>query len=429
MKRVIKLLLAAGMIMSVLSASASLTIEECQQSAAENYPLVKRYALIEQTEGYTLSNLSKGYLPQISIDAQATYQSDAMALPEALTRILAANGYDSKGLAKDQYKIGVSVNQLIYDGGRIRAARETAAAENEAQAKKNNADLYQLKERVNNLFFGVLLAQEKIRINEDMQTLLKDNCRKVEAMVKGGVAMKSDCDVIRAEYLSVCQQHTELVSIRDSYLRMLEIFIGKRIDGELVKPEASSVLVDDASSRPELQYLDAQARVLDSRKKQLDAALRPYVGLFAQGYYGYPGYNTFEDMYSRDWSINGIVGLKVSWNLSSFYTHKNDKQKLALSHSEIENAREVFLFNNRLQYTENNAAIERYGKVMAEDKEIINLRTSVRRAAEEKLAHGVIDTNNLLQEINRENNAKTALSTHEVEMLKSFYDQRYTLNK
>lgn len=428
MKKIRVLFVTAGLGFSSLSVSAQLTLDECHRMAAEHYPLVKRYELIEQTTGYTLANLSKGYLPQLSFDAQATLQSDVMTLPDALQTMLTGSGYDVKGLKKDQYKVGVSISQVVYDGGTIKASKTAAAAEGDAMEKKNDVDMYQLRERVNNLFFGVLLTQEKIRLNEDLQSLLLDNCRKVEVMVNGGIAMRADRDAIHAEYLNVCQQHTELLSVKNCYLRMLEIFIGRHVDSELKKPEAI-LPTDVLSNRPELLYFDSQTRFLNAKEKQLDASLRPRLSLFAQGYYGYPGYDMFEDMFSRDWSLNGTVEVKLSWNISNFYTHKNDKRKLAVSRAEIENAKEVFLFNNSLQHTENRAAIERYRLVMAEDEEIISLRSSVRRSAEEKLSHGIIDVNDLLQEINRENSAKISLSTHEIEMLKSIYELKYTLNK
>lgn len=428
MKKIRVLFVTAGLGLSALSVSAQLTLDECHRMATEHYPLIKRYKLIEQTTGYTIANLSKGWLPQLSFDAQATLQSDVMTLPDALRTMLTGSGYDVKGLRKDQYKVGVNISQVVYDGGTVRASKTVAAAEGDAGEKKNDVDMYKLRERVNNLFFGVLLAQEKIRLNEDLQSLLLDNCRKVEAMVTGGTAMRADRDAIRAEYLNVCQQHTELKSARDCYLRMLEIFIGRQVDSELMKPEAI-VPLDNLSNRPELQYFDSQTRLLGAKERQLDTSLRPHLSLFAQGYYGYPGYDMFGDMFSRDWSLNGMVGLKLSWNISNFYTHRNNKRKLAVSRAEIENAKEVFLFNNSLQYTEDRAAIERYRLVMAEDEEIISLRSSVRRSAEEKLSHGVIDVNDLLHEISRENSAKIALSTHEIEMLKSIYELKYTLNK
>lgn len=428
MKKIRFLLVAMAVVLSSLPASAQLTLDECQRLAAEHYPLIKRYQLIKQTTGYTLDNLSKGYLPQLSFDAQATLQSDVMTLPSALETMLANNGYDVKGIRKDQYRVGVNANQVIYDGGAIKASKETASAQGDAEEKKNDVEMYQLRERVNNLYFGVLLAEEKIRLNEDLQALLLDNCRKVEAMVKNGTAMRADKDAIRAEYLHVHQQHTELMSAKECYLRLLEVFIGKQVNSELAKPEVYDSF-DGLSERHELQYFDAQTRLLNAKEKELDASIRPRLSAFAQGYYGYPGYDMFGDMFSHDWSLNGTIGLKLSWNISNFYTHKNSKRKLAVSRSEVENAKEVFLFNNNLQSTANRSDIERYQQVMKEDEEIIALRTSVRKSAEEKLSHGVIDVNNLLQEINRENSAKIAFSTHEIEKLKSIYELKYTLNK
>lgn len=428
MKKIRILFTAMAVAMSTLNASAQLSLDECQRLAAEHYPLLQRYQLIKQTTDYTLDNLKKGYLPQLSLEAQASLQSDVMTLPTALENMLTSNGYDVKGIRKDQYRVGISANQLIYDGGAIKASKGTAAAQGEVDEKKTDVDMYQLKERVNNLFFGVLLAEEKIQLNEDLQTLLLDNCRKVEAMVKNGVAMRSDKDAIRAEYLNVRQQNTELKSAKDSYLQMLEIFIGKKIDSKLAKPVVSSVY-DGVLERPELQYFNAQTNLLNAKEKELDASIRPRLSAFAQGYYGYPGYDMFGDMFSHDWSLNGMIGLKLSWNISNFYTLKNSKRKLEVARAEVENAKDVFLFNNNLQSTQNRSNIDRYDKVMKEDEEIISLRTSVRKSAEEKLSHGVIDVNNLLQEINRENSAKIAFSTHEIEKLKNIYELKYTLNK
>ena len=63
---------------------------------------------------------------------------------------------------------------------------------------------------------------------------------------------------------------------------------------------------------------------------------------------------------------------------------------------------------------------------MAEDEEIIKLRSQVRKAAESKLRHGIIDVNDLLREINAENAARVQQSMHEIEMLKEIYNQKYT---
>ena len=156
-----------------------------------------------------------------------------MALPDAMNAMLAASGAEVKGLKKDQYRVSVDVNQVIYDGGNIKSAKQVAEAEGEVRSRRNDVEIYALRDRVNNLFFGILITDEQLGLNREMQALLSDNCRKLEAMVAGGVAMQSDADAVRAEYLSTVQQYAEIESVRRSYCSMLEIFIGNPIDTAL----------------------------------------------------------------------------------------------------------------------------------------------------------------------------------------------------
>ena len=155
----------------------------------------------------------------------------------------------------------------------------------------------------------------------------------------------------------------------------------------------------------------------------------PKLGVFAQGFYGYPGYNMFEDMMSRKFSWNGMIGARLTWNIGALYTRKNDRAKLNVQRSMFNVKRETFLFNNYLEQIQQNENIERYKKLMADDDEIISLRSSIRKAAESKLAHGIIDVNDLVKEINNENAAKVQQKVHEIEMLKEIYDQKFTLGE
>ena len=362
-------------------AMGQLTLDDCQRLAKENYPLIKRYDLIRATTHYTVSNLTKGYFPQLSFGGQASWQSDVMT-----------------------------------------------QADGEVQQKQNEVDLYAVRERVDNLYFGVMLMEDQLRLNEALQELLLDNCRKLETLQQGGTVLQADVEVMRAEWLQAKQQQTELASAKESYRQMLALFIGQVVELPLAKPSLNALSSYEVM-RPELSLMDAQVRRYEVQMKQLNANIRPRLSLFAQGYYGYPGYNMFEDMFAHDWSWNGMVGIRLSWNLGSFYTHKNDKRKLAVAINQVENAREVFLFNNRLQSTEERQAIERYQKLLKEDEEIIRLRTFVRQSAETRLEHGVIDVNDLLQEITREHQAQIAYSTHELEMLKQLYELKHTLNQ
>lgn len=409
------------------SVAQAQTLEECQQAAEKNYPIIKQYGLIAQTTELTVKNIQKGWLPQITASAQATYQSDVVSWPENMQRMYQQMGLNMKGLTKDQYKIGVDLQQIIYDGGAIGSQRSIARQEGKVQEAQTETNLYQVRKRVNEMYFSLLLLDEQIRLNDDVKALLLSSEKKLAAMVKGGTAATSDFDNVKAERLSVAQQNESLKSQRQMLQRMLSVFCGI----EVSNPEKPAAVETSASAnnRPEIRLFDKQLKLAEVQEKALDTKLRPTLGLYAQGYYGYPGLNMFEDMISRKWSLNGIVGIKLSWNVGALYTHKNDKTKLKAQRELIENAREVFLFNNNMEQIQQTENVSRYRTMMQGDDEIIALRTNVRKAAESKLAHGIIDVNSLLREINNENAAKTQQAIHEIDMLKEMYNLKYTNNE
>ena len=404
------------------------TLVECQRAAEQNYPLIRQYDLIEKTTELTVSNIGKGWLPQISASAQATYQSDVASFPDQLLGIYRQMGLDMKGLTKDQYRVGIDVNQTLYDGGAISSQKTIAREQGKVQAAQTEVSLYQVRKRVNEMYFALLLLDEQILLSQDLQELLNGNEKKLASMVKGGTAAESDWLSVKAERLNVVQRLTELESQKRMLQTMLSTFCGIEVKA-VQKPVATvSMTRQQAMLRPELRALDAQLGLLDAQEKALHASLMPKVGVFAQGFYGYPGLNMFEDMMNHDWSLNGLIGARLTWNIGALYTHRNDKAKIQLQRELTENNREVFLFNNHLEQIQQNEEIGRYQKLMADDEEIIQLRSSVRKAAESKLSHGIIDVNDLVREINQENAAKVQKSMHEIQMLKEIYDLRFTTN-
>lgn len=404
------------------------TLDDCQQAAEQNYPLIRQYALIEQTTQWTVANIQKGWLPQVAAQAQATYQTDVAAWPDQMKAMTAAMGIDIKGLTNDQYRLGIDVQQTIYDGGTIGSQKAVAREQGKVQAANNEVNIYSVRKRVNEMYFSLLLIDEQIKLNGDLQTLLAGSERKLEAMTRRGTAAQSDLQSVRAERLLAQQKATELASQRQMLLRMLSTFCGIEVK-EATKPATPAALPQpQAVRRPELKALDAQIGLLNAQERALDAALMPKVGIFAQGFYGYPGLNMFDDMMRHKWSLNAIVGARLTWNIGALYTRKNDKARLQLQRDMTENTREVFLFNNSLEQIQQDENIARYQKLMARDGEIIALRQTVRKAAESKLAHGIIDVNDLVREINQENAACVQQSVHEIEMLKEIYDNRYTTN-
>ena len=420
------------------------TLEECWRAAEQNYPLIRQYDLIEKTKLLTVANIQKGWLPQVSAQAQATYQSDVTAWPDEMKTMMTGMGVDMKGLTKDQYRIAVDVQQTIYDGGTISNQKTIALEQANVQSAQTEVNLYAVRRRVNELYFSLLMLEEQMQLNRDLQELLAGNEQKLKAMVKGGTAAESDWKNIRAERLNVVQQATTLQSQKRMLTEMLYTFCGfaplsaperlrvgelcSGMGATLVKPAIVSPSGGEGGARPEMRLFDAQLRLTEAQEQGLKSALMPRLGIFAQGYYGYPGLNMFQDMMRHRWSLNGMIGARLTWNIGALYTHKNDKAKLQLQRQLTETNRDVFLFNNRLEQIQQQEEIARYRKLMADDEEIIALRSAVRKAAESKLAHGIIDVNDLVREINQENAARVQRSIHEIEMLKEIYDNKFTTN-
>ena len=402
---------------------AQITLESCRQKAQANYPLVKQYELIEKTKEFSVSNAAKGYLPQFSLSAKATYQSDATTInlkigDFALNRVA----------PKDQYQAMVELNQHIWDGGNIHSQKELAKANSDVDREKLNVDMYALIERVNDLYFGILMLDEQLTQNTLLLDDLERTHKQISAYVANGVANSADLDEVKVEQLNALQKRTELKSSREAYVKMLSVFTGEEIaeTALFAKPVETVAPLTDPTDfrRPELSWFEAQNGRLDVNEQMLQARNMPRLGLFVQGAYGNPGLNMLKDKFETYY----IAGVKLSWNFGGLYTLKNDKKQIQVNRAQLESNRDVFLFNTRLQATQQNSAINSVRTLLDKDDEIIALRTNIRKAAEAKVSNGTLAVTDLLREINSENKARQVKALHEVQLLMNIYQLKYTTN-
>ena len=424
MKRIALMLLAAAS-MTTLHGQ---TLDECRRLAREHYPEIRQYDLITLTEQYNLSNAARAWIPQVTLSGQASWQSDTPTFPGALGEILASRGLQMEGIRREQYRAAIDVSQTIWDGGHSRATKELAQAEAAEERQRTEVDLYALLSRVDDLYFGILLLDERLTQTTVQISLLESNLARMRSCVANGTATKSDADAIEAELLTVRQTLEQIEASRASYGRMLEIFIGQPLAAEGLERPADPAL-GDVPLRPELALFEAQAQRIDVRRKALNSALMPRFSAFAQGYYGYPGLDMFQSMRSSDGTLNALVGVRMSWNIGALYTRRNDLGKLRTARQQIDIQRDIFHFNTRLQTTREEGEIARLRKAVASDTRIVELRRAVRVAAESQLENGVIDTTDLLRKITDETTAALNRSTHEIELLQTLYQLKHTLNQ
>lgn len=425
MKRTLLTLIA---LMVTLSANSQ-SLDECRRLAREHYPEIRQYDLIDATEQYNLSNAARAWIPQVMLSGQASYQSATPTYPEAFSSIMQANGIEMVGIRKDQYKVALDVSQNIWDGGQSKANKAIAEAEAAEQRSRTDVSLYDLQSRVDNLYFGILLLDERVAQTETLIAMLDSNLRRMQTYYNNGVAMQADVDAIEAELLTAQQTLGQVESSRASFRRMLEVFIGQPLATENLERPAMCEVVSRSSARPELALFDAQESKLAAQRKAINTSVMPRFSAFAQGYYGYPGMDMFKSMVSAEWTLNAIVGVRMSWNIGAFYTKKNNLDKLNVAEKQIDVQRDVFLFNTEMQTTQDDGEIARLRKAIEDDDRIVELRRRVRMAAESQLENGVIDATDLLRKITDETNATLGRSTHEIELLQAMYRLKTTLNQ
>ncbi len=424
-----KIVLLCTCLMAAMLLHAQVSLVRCIELAEDNYPLIKKYDLLARTRDISLSDINKTWLPQIEVYGQGTVQNAVPSFPEAFAQMLSGTGMDVKGLDKLQYKAGVDISQSIWDGGNAKSQRRIAEATYAEQTAAVDVELYAVRERVENLYFGTLLIDRQIEQTEAMLALLQSNLDRLKSMKANGTAMQSDVDMMEAQYLTTSQQLIQLQSTSLSYRRMLGIFTGMDMTSVTLEIPPSTMPDDWTVNRPELALMSAQQAVNQARMDAIESALMPKVGVFAQAYYGYPGLNYFNSMFNRELSFNILAGVKVSWNIGAFYTKQNSEHRLAVSDQSISADRDVFLFNTSLQTSSQSDRIAELGKVIKEDNRIVALRGNVRRAAESQLANGVIDATDLLSKITDENQARLNAAYHEIQLIQSIYQLKYTLNR
>lgn len=397
-------------------AAQTLSLDSCYALARRNYPLVQQFDLIEKSKELSLENASKGYLPQLAVNGQATYQSEVTSLP------ISFPGLNVPELSKDQYRLFGEVNQPLTDLFFVKEQQDLIRANSAVESQKIEVELHKLRERVYQLYFGVLYMDARLA---QAQLLIKDleaGLAKVQAAIAGGVALKSQADQLRAELLKARQQITELKSGRRAYAEVLGLLIRQSIDEKMVLETPVVPGSTTEIKRPELALFLSQQQSLTQQSRLVNNKTLPRLGAFFQGGYGRPALNVL----SNDFEPYFITGLRLNWNISSFYTSGNERKLLSTQQSAIALQRETFLLNTRLAVQQQNAEIAKWQDLITSDQEIIQLRESIKNTAQQQLSNGTATTTDYLNYVNAEDLARQQLILHRMQLLLAQYNQLLT---
>ena len=425
-----KRILFLTVILLSMTVQAQVTLDSCRRWAQANYPAIRQYALIQQSAEYSVQNSARAWIPHVVLSAQATYQSDAANMKEVwdamgMNTMLAAMGKEIPDLymRKFQGKVQLDIHQTIWDGGLSMADKRSAQAERQQQEAQADVDFYQLDNRVMSLYFGLLLLNEQQAQLTKTDSLLRSNLARVRTLYENNMVLQSDVDAVEVEVLFLEQKREQLLFSRAAYAEMLSLMTAHDLrEVELQLPTEQESSLNTETERPELRLLNAQSQYITSQRKRVLSASMPQFSAFAQGWYGYPNLDMFKSMQSAEWGLNGIVGVRMQWNIGAYYTQKNRLNQLELSRQRIDVQRDVFLYNRQMQVVQENAEIVRLRKALENDNRIVALRGNVRQAAEIKYENGTITTSELLQKITDESAALSAQALHRIELIKAQYE-------
>jgi len=405
-----KLLFMLSVFVAFQAQAQMLTIEACQDSALKNYPLIQQFGLIEQTKELTLSNANRAYLPQFEITLIG-------GIVEGMPS-LNPQGTESSSLNTKLIGLG-QLNQVIWDGGMTKASKGIIEANSEVETANIQISLYQLKDRINNLYFGVLLIDEQIAQLELLKETLKRNQKRVQNAIENGTAFNSDEDELKVELINTQQKQDELYYNKLAYMKVLSAMIGEEIpeDAKFTRPGFSQAVEDLSIHRPELTKFNSQRALINAQAELNKATLMPKLGVMGFGVFLSPGLE-----FGTSTMDNLIVaGLSVSWQLSPLYKNANNKKLTQINLQGIQIQEETFLFNTNLELSQTDMELEKFRKLLEQDSEILALKTRIKDAYAIKYENGVATMSSMLDRINDENITKQNMIMHEIQYLMKAY--------
>ncbi len=410
-------LASAFFLFAILSSSwaQTLTIDSCYEKAKRNYPLIKQYDLINKSTEYTISNAGKSYLPQLSVTGIAGYiikGIPSLAPPTAET-------------SEDKFQfIGIGqLNQTIWDGGATHSQKELIKTSAQVDKAEVDVALHSIRERVNQLFFGVLLMDEQLQLLTILTDNLNRNLKAVKLSNENGLAYSSDVDEVKVALLKVEQRTIETQFVREGYMNMLALMIGEPVVTSMrfEKPIVESALIGDIH-RPELALYQHQRSQVELQNSINKVGYMPKIGLLGAGILIQPGVSLGTE------KINSLAlaGLSLSWNTQGIYKSSNNRELTKIGLERINVQQETFLFNTKLQLTQQNSDIEKSRTIVEKDQQIVALKSSIKNAYELKYKNGICTMNDLLLATNAETEARSNQALHEAQLLLSVYSYKTT---
>ncbi|MFV0390839.1 MAG: TolC family protein [Paludibacteraceae bacterium] len=396
-----------------------ITIDECQDLARMNFPLTKQQGLIDQSTETTISALMTQYFPQFRLNGQASYQSDVTRVDITLP-----DGFPEINIPipdKDQYKVYLDISQTVFGGSSLGVQQQMTRVQAEERKQQVEIELYKLEKQINQIFFGILLADEQLKQTEILKSDLNSALEKVDVLVKNGISLETNRLNLEAELITLNDNIQSIGIGRTALVDVLEKLTGKELQENVQPVKPSKANTETGIDRPELTLIDYQKNTLSLQNRQLTAMNVPNISLFLQGGWGKPALNMFSNKFEPFY----VGGVRFYWNISQLYTLAQDKRNIETRQKMYDVEKEIFQLNNEVEQTRQQSKISQLQSALLSDEKLIVLRCKIKKTSQIQLENGVITSAEFIRDANAENQARQTKALHEIQLLSAEYDLRW----
>lgn len=367
---------------SLSAQSQDLSLKQCWDKAEQNYPRAKDKADYERIANLRVKNYESAYYPKVDLNAQATYQSDVTTVDASKLPI---SGFSIPSPTKDQYKLTVDLSQLIWDGGAAKASKELEMASLSADKQQVEVDLYNLKGRVAQLFYGVVLKREQVKLQNTLKDDLAEKMKKTSSAVRNGVSIRANELLLKSEILKLSQEIASTESDIKGLSDALAILIGEPIaeSANFVWQDAPVV----AEMRPEFLLFQRQKEKIALQDAAYTSKRMPKIAAFGQAGYGKPALNLFSNSIDPFY----IVGIRASWNVFDWNSTRRDRQQLKFQQNLVDSRQAMFDMSQQMDLAQESKAVAKYESLLQSDNELIVARQEVAKAYSVMYDNGAID--------------------------------------
>ena len=403
----------------------SITLDFCYRQAEKNYPLSRQLDMMGNSSILKVKNLNKNYLPQININGSASLQSDvtqvAIVLPKGLPEI------SMPTLSKDWYKLTLDVNQVIYDGHVTYYQKQVEDFNLKSDRKGVEIELYKLKDRINQIYFGIILLQQNEVLLKSNRERIGVKLKETESAIRNGSSLEMNGSMRQAELVRIDQQLTETRIDRTAYYQMLSELISTPVPEKttLVIPLVTLPGTAFEDKRLENELYDIERSKLTLKENMVTTKWNPKIFAYGQAGYGRPGLNMLDDSFRPWW----LFGAKLTWTPWNWNQNKIEKQVLAIQNDILKTQQETFDKNLKISSEKDISEVLKLTELISQDDQIITLRSKITTAASSQLDNGVITASDYLSRLNEETQSRLNMEIHKIQLIKAKLSYLYTLGK